>query len=352
MIMSKPNIWIIDDCYCEEADNERKRVIKTLESSNKYSITASSPDEYQKFRNILAEKKDQTDLVLIDFKFDKGNRSFEVGSELASKVRHICYDTPVYLLSAHIQKNRQYGRVQGFERTLGDEFISKLPLVEAEVAAFRSIKDAINSKDSDAVVSLLGCPDGIAEDVFASLPPSVIKPLFEKNKSSRVDSDPILESVSIGPRVELFRWFIDRFYRYPGFLMDDVACSQMLGITKEYFDSNVSNVLEACRYKGVFGEGFKPRYWKVLVEDHLIELDKENIIDGRRPLSESYSTVLEANDQQKARCVICNTLWPDALAQDPRDPNSDCYPVHIRCAEEDVDTTIGPYFTKPRVLPE
>lgn len=344
--MKTHTVCIIDDCFNggekkTSTSTSRSGIIETLSKRESLEIITIPSNDLAEIKGALSDN-DAVDLVIIDFKLkDSFDNQISLGSELVSIVRHLCRDTAVYLLSVDIGKDSEFFRVEGFERIIGNYFLSEMDVFESEVKDLSLIKTNIENENIEDLVKCLAGPTVIEKDLIAALPTKV---------KSQVSNNKFRDAVNTGANVEFLRWLMDWFYPYPGFLLDQQSCALLVGAEVEYFAEKVASSLEDCRYKGVLHKSLEKRWWKSCVEKLIFEKDDENLYDGSKLSQHHFSEILAVPESKRSRCVVCKELWPDSLAYFEDDDCRELHFVHSRCSNINIDISSGPYFFKPRII--
>ena len=161
---------------------------------------------------------------------------------------------------------------------------------------------------------------GVAQDhVFQARPP--IHAVGAETKGSSV-----------------LRWFLQRVWPYPAFLIDIHWTATRLGVTVEWLRtelqsrSEFSALLDGCAYSGAFGGFGEPRWWRAGVANAIAEMssgqpfDRDAVNDGiarlcsgkpeflieDRPMVAVDPNTMEATQVIDARAgvQICPDGWP------------------------------------------
>lgn len=338
------NICFIDDCFADNGNKARVVQINLLDGYTDLKSHKVLPSAFREWSN---SSPPEMDVIFIDFKLNEDRDAkaiFNIGPEIVSLVRAQFPDTPLYLLSVKIDKHSEYERAEGFERQIGENYLSRTESAYADLTDHATLKSVITDKKIDNLIEhLLNTPEDVREDLKKSLPGSVRKYFSSSPKNADGAEKP-----NIGPRVEFYRWFIDYFYKYPGFLLSEDACALYLGISVDYFKS-ISNRFDEALYSGLFSKTFEPRWWKSKIEDLIILWDEHDLLNSGS-FSEASAKVLSAPSDSLAVCVHCGAYRPEELALTEDTTDSTLVMVHTRCSRRDEDFNAGPYFHKPRIV--
>lgn len=338
------NICFIDDCFANSANKARVAQIDLLGAQENLTVYKVLPS---KFKEWTDECQVELDLIFIDFKLNEDtgvDAIFSVGSEMVSLVRTQFPDTPLYLLSVDVEKSKQYERAEGFERKVGENYLSQTTTAYLDIIDHATLKSVIIGRDIDKLLTdTLKAPLDVKDDLKNSIHGSIRKYFSTPPRNSENH-----EKVNIGPRVEFYRWFIDFFYRYPGFLLNEDACALYLGLTVDHFKM-ISTQFNEALYDGIFFNTFERRWWKSKIEDLIINLDNDGVLNSGA-FSEASAKVLNAPPEGIATCAHCGLAYPEELAVTEDTTDSTLLMVHIKCSDLDEDFNVGPYFHKPRIV--
>lgn len=106
----------------------------------------------------------------------------------------------------------------------------------------------------------------------------------------------------------VLRWFLQRIWPYPTFLMDIHWTATRIGVTSNWLESEfekeseVRSLLGKSVYSGAFGKFGVPRWWRAGVADAVVELsegqpfDREALNAGLRKLSANEPEFLKEGD--------------------------------------------------------
>lgn len=337
-------VCFIDDCFAPNGNKPRVDQINLLGACDDIVAYQILPSKLREWHD---ENPIELDLIFIDYKLQEdqaANDMFQTGSEIVSLVRKLFPDTPLYLLSVEIDKTKEYERAEGFERNVGENYLSHTKTAYQDVLDHVALKSVIAERDIEKLlIEAFKAPSDIKEDLKNAIPGSIRKYFLTTPKNHENH-----EKINIGPRVGLYRWFIDLLYKYPGFLLNEDACALYLGISVDYFNSISSQFNEAL-YSGIFSDTFERRWWRSKIEDKVIEADENNFI-GTDSFSNACARILGATQEDLALCAYCGKGSPEELAVTDDTTDSTLLMVHTRCSKLDIDFNVGPYFSKPRIV--
>jgi hypothetical protein len=338
------NICFIDDCFSANGNKARVDQIDLLGSQENLTVHKVLPSQLREWKDMNSI---EMDLIFIDYKLHEdrdANGIFNVGNEIVSLVRTLFPDTPLYLLSVDIVRSKEYERAEGFERKVGENYLSQTAAVYHDINDHAALKSVIAERNMEKLLTdILKTPLDVKDDLKNSIHGSIRK--YFSTPRRNVENH---EKVNIGTRVEFYRWFIDLFYKYPGFLLNEDACALYLGLSVDHFKS-ISTRFDDALYEGIFFKTFEPRWWKSKIEDLIISLDEHDVLNTCS-FSEASAKVLNAPPTGIAMCAYCNTASPEELAVTEDTTDSDLVMVHVKCSSLDEDFNVGPYFHKPRIV--
>ena len=341
----------IDDCFGRADTDPRRQKINLLKEQKEIDVREIDPTNLFEFKEAHRTATEVFDLIFVDYKLSTdstGSEGFTTGDQCESLVRALCTDTPIYLLSVEVGDDKEYERPEGFERQVGEHFLSNPKIVHQEIIDHSKLREALTAGSTDKLNEALGCDDVlIKEDLLKSLPARVRRNFCSTHKDLQSGS-PIVHGTK-GARVESFRWFIDLFYRHSGFLADKMAVANLLGMSANYFSNEIAVQLEGALYNGVFSHSMQPRWWIGKVKDHLLDVDNEDILQ-KYSFAEGCCELFKVPETEKSRCAACGELWPEALGYVEDDAQRDLHPVHISCSLPNNDVELGPYFNSPRLI--
>lgn len=341
----------IDDCFGRAETDPRRQKIDLLKAIEGVSVEELDSARLFEFKQARKSRTDVFDLIFVDYKLSTDARDvegFSTGDQCESLVRAMCSDTPIYLLSVDVAAEREFERPDGFERQVGETFLSNPQSVYKEITNHKELRQALESGDFNLLFTAMGCNDDLVKSDMVEALPIRVRRCFNSASVSNQSGPPIVHGTK-GARVEFYRWFIDLFYRHAGFLLDDRATANLLGMSLDYFTHNVANQFEAARYKGLFSHTLCQRWWTDQVKECVLDLDEDGILLSKS-LAEGAAIILDVPEGEKARCVSCNKLWPDALGFVQDDVHRNLHPVHISCSIPDPEADLGAYFTSPRLI--
>lgn len=341
----------VDDCFGRPETDPRRQKVDLLKAIEGVSVEELDATRLFEFKQARKSRTDIFDLIFVDYKLSTDAsdvEGFSTGDQCESLVRAMCSDTPVYLLSVEVAAEREFERPEGFERQVGENFLSNPQNVYKEISNHKELRLALESGDFKQLFSAMDCSDDLVKSDITEALPARVRRCFNTASVSRQSGPPIVHGTK-GARVEFCRWFIDLFYRHPGFLLDDRATANLLGMSLEYFTQNIANQFEAARYKGVFSHTLCPRWWTDQIKECVLDLDDNGILLSKS-LAEGAAIILGVPEGAKARCVRCEKLWPDALGFVQDDAHRNLHPVHISCSIPDPEADLGAYFTSPRLI--
>ncbi len=341
----------IDDCFGRPEVDPRRQKVNLLKNLGGISVEELDAAQLFQFKQARKSGTDIFDLIFLDYKLSTDANDvegFSTGDQCESLVRAMCSDTPIYLLSVDVEEDRERERPEGFERQVGETFLSNPQKVHKEIEDHSALRLALESRDLELLFTSMGCSDDLVKnDIAQALPPRVRR-CFTPALVSGQSGAPIVHGTK-GARVEFYRWFIDLFYKYEGFLLDERATANLLGITPGYFTQHIADRFKAAQYNGIFSHTMCTRWWTDQVKECVMDLDSNGILQSKG-LAEGASILLEVPDKQKARCVSCEELWPEALGYVQDDAHRVLHPVHIRCSIPNPEADLGAYFTSPRLI--
>lgn len=348
------NILIIDDCFENgEQGSSRRGQINLLSDLGDIVVHEVAASRVLDFFSQGYSAANVYEIIFIDYKFSDSSGAehgaFHTGDQCISLVRNKCHDTPIYLLSVTISEDQQFERPDGFERQVGEMFLSDTNMVAAEISDHASLRRSMSSGNINEILGLLNCDDEYClEDLYEALPASV-----KRNSKSETTTTTKQEiNKNKGFRVDFYRWFIDTFYRHPGFLLDDISAANLLGVTPEFFLDNLAEKFNAAKYTGIFHQSLKERWWTSLIKEIVIEADQNDLIAIESFPQASWRIYSDSNEDVQARCVSCHKPWPDAIGYIEEDSSRGLHPIHISCSTRDESFFVSPFFSPPRIIIE
>lgn len=348
-------VLFVDDCFGRPESDPRRQKIELLKELGGIAIDEVNAENLFEFKQARKSKTDVFDLIFVDYKLSTDAsdiEGFSTGDQCESFVRAMCRDTPIYLLSVDVTRDKEFERPEGFERQVGETFLSNTQNVHTEISDHNKLRQVLESGDIVHLFTAMDCHDEFVRRDIARALPSRVRRRFNTNSisgpNSAPNSAPIVHGTK-GARVEFYRWFIDFLYSYSGFLLDSNATANLLGMSPRYFSQKVESRINAARYKGIFSSTLENRWWIDQVKECVLDLDVNEVLLSNN-LTEGAATIFEVPEKEKARCVSCNELWPDALGVVQDDAHRHLHPVHIRCSIPNPEVDLGAYFTSPRLI--
>lgn len=237
-------LWIDDD-------PKRKNAAENLKMRLKVNIEfidvkdQSLPD---KLSNILSSEEPH--LILMDHslgnvkdgRFDKGSTAAEIIRERWPECPIVCI-TAVALKDIDRHKQSLYEDIFAFENI--SSYYSRLISI---AQSFRELKKK-RPLDLDEFIKLLRAPKDDCPRLKSIIPKEL------KDKDAYEDKSLLLT---------IYRWVSRILMEKPGFLYDRLWTATLLGIKEESFNK-VEHIFAKAKYKGIFSDSGRERWWQSMV---------------------------------------------------------------------------------------
>lgn len=140
------------------------------------------------------------------------------------------------------------------------------------------------------------------------------------------------------------RFILKNILRREGVLLSRYEIAARLGANIESLDNNILNILESCRYTGIFSQGWE-RWWSHLFEDKLIELV------GFRPYSlTSEERIERINSHIGSSLQAAKSRWNDSNQEKSVFACTLCrQPTELKHSLSVYDSSIPKFIQKKRI---
>jgi len=256
--------------------------------------------------NLLS--KAQPDLILIDHKFDDSTTGiFRTGSTIAALIRDTWPNCPIICVTGINLDEIDSQKRSLYEEVIQFHNISRYDNTIISIAkSYRKISES-KPKNVNDLLALLKAPN-IEMLKLETILPSYLKDNFDDK----------------GLSTNLSSWVRNMLMERPGFLYDKLWASTLLGIKIDSFHK-VEETFKAARYKGIFSDDSKPRWWKA----SLLEILSKKVIEPG--LSFEKGRLLNSiKKRDYSTCYVDNSDYPETVAFEDQTPGSKQYPMKLR----------------------
>jgi CheY-like chemotaxis protein len=294
--------WIDDNPErASDASNMKKRLNVSMAFKN-----AKAVDLNTLLNQII--KGIKPDLIIVDHNLDQIKSGlFKKGSTVAAYLREKWVDVPVICITA-VPLNE----VDNNQKSLYDEIFEAINIArhyKTIISIAKSFKKFRENKPNtvDDLLSYLQSSD-FDKKRLSSVVPKEVKANLE---------DPALV-------LEFARWVRKALMDRPGLLYDRLSVATLLGIKIEAF-KKIEGIFKAARYKGIFADESKERWWKSEVLSILNARVKGNELSW-----EKGRKLPKINRRNFSTSHVSGEFFPETVAYVEDNENSNRFPMKLR----------------------
>lgn len=270
---------------------------------------------------------DNYDIILIDHNLGGTQDSNLTGATVAESIRDRIKNRPIIAITnvpnIDIHKQSAYDDVIEFTRD-----ISQKTDYLKSISEGYHILSKKTLADIDDLLKLMKAPKDDQERLKKIMPHEL------KSKMS----DPGFASL-------FYKWFKFKFLERPGFLLDRLWTSALLGIKENRF-TVVERLFEKAKYNGIFSKTSSDRWWQLRIKKILFDTlsDQPELLPWRLG-----HTLPGLTTDDISSCHACKEKFPEIVAfTDETAKNS--YPMHIKCTELHKGYESALYFEDIRIM--
>lgn len=277
--------WIDDD-------PKREKAAKSLETSlnvNVKFIDASKEDSEGKLSEFL--DLEEPDLIIIDHNLaDITSGIFRKGSTVATFIREKWFDCPIISISGNIVEVDSQQRALYLDLFPIEKISDYYTNIDTIATSFKKMRANRPGNVEEFLVALKTPEDDKLN--LSNVLPMTLKHDFS-NKSLLV---------------EIAHWIKFVLLKRPGFLLNKIWVSTLLGIKEESF-YKVCHHFEDARYRGHFSNDNEQRWWRSSVLERIYEL-----VDSAGHPWEKGRYLPEIDMEDFSYCYVSNEPFPETVA--------------------------------------
>ena len=345
--------WIDDDI--EKSSSNARRRLNEFRKDKRLLFIPLHPALVNDY---LEKPKRAPDLFLVDYRLNKepstsGKTYPFAGTSIAGLLRDTYPEQPIYLTSALIASAHVSEETDLFDRTIPDAELTKpkgKSILLYDSLAYRRIRTSRGRSNVKTLADLLKAPALSGQYVINALPDDLRDGLGKRHDNVVSTS----EALGLSGTIRFARWITRTLLRNPGILYDDLYAATLLGMSEDYFNSRLVNVLRkhelgpTLEYVGVFNETY-PRYWWKAALSKLV-LGHPDVRDQKvSKVWELAPEIFRVNKKNRARCIVCRKPFPETVGVDLDDEDRRG-PVHWHCSEPHPDKQPILHFEQVRIL--
>ena len=252
-------------------------------------IDVSSEDSEERLSRLIHGK--EPDLIIIDHNLEDINSGvFKKGSTVATYIREKWFDCPIVSISANVEDVDSQQRALYIDLFPIERISQYYSNVLSIAQSFKGLKENRPSNVGN-LLDQLGTPEDDRLNLVTVLP-TTLKHDFA-NKSLLV---------------EIAQWIKLVLLKRPGFLLDQIWVSTLIGLRQESF-LKVEHYFIEAKYKGYFANENEPRWWKSEVLTRIYEL----VDVGNYPW-EKGRFLPEISEQDFSVCHASQEPFPETVA--------------------------------------
>lgn len=267
------------------------------------------------------------DIILIDHNLGATKDTKLTGATVAESIRDRIKNRPIIAVTnvsgIDIHKQSVYDDIIEFSRG----FSQKTDNLESISVGYRILRKKVPANIDD-LLKLMKAPKDDYDRVKKIMPHEL------KSKMS----DP-------GFAYLLYRWIKFKFMERPGFLLDRLWTSTLLGIKENRFDV-VEKLFEKAKYQGIFSKTSSDLWWQSKIKNILFDTlpDQPEILPWR------LGHMLEGlTFEDRPSCYVCQDESPEIVAFTD-ETGKKAKPMHIKCTELHKEYESLLYFEDIRVM--
>lgn len=296
-------LWIDDNPELREP--ESKNMEKRLGVNIDFKDVKTN--DLDKCLVVMLNEK-QPDLILIDHKFDDNKTGiFKTGSTIAALIRDTWPTCPIICVTGINIDEVDSQKRSLYEAVLQFHDISKYDDTILSIAkSFKKISE-IQPQNVNELLELLKAPS-VENQKLETILPNYLKENFADK----------------GLSTNLSNWIRNILIERPGFLYDKLWTSTLLGIKEDSFHK-VEEFFKSAKYKGLFADNSKPRWWKASILEILSKKVKQPGLSFEKGRSLNR---IEKKDYSK--CYVDDTDYPETVAFEDQTSFSKSYPMKLQ----------------------
>lgn len=321
-------LWIDDEPSngSKHLVSNELRLKKDISKSSRF-INVKGKDIWDTLKNDVYPTLDSYDIVLIDHNFGGTKDTSLTGATVAESIRDRIKNRPIIaitnVLDIDTHKQSAYDDVIEFTRDISQK--------KDYLKSISQGYNIINKKTTTNIDDLLKLMKAPKDDYER------IKKIMPHELKSKMD-DPSFAFL-------FYKWIKFKFMERPGFLLDRLWISTLLGIKDNRF-SVVESLFEKAKYNGIFYRTLSDLWWQSQTKKILF--DTVTDITEMLPWRLGH-TLTGLSKSDIPRCYACNEKFPEIVAFTDETAKKK-RPMHIKCTElhKEYDSLL--YFEDIRVM--
>lgn len=284
----------INTVYIDDDETDLKKYTRKFKehskSKNLFKIIPRNSQE-EKISDLIKDtKKDNPDLILLDFDLSEPLNDIVIGVSgaiLATALKEGLQDVPIILFTRENVFNRDIYSPQvlsSIDDTIfkSDVFKKHINLLYSLAVGFKKLRDT-KSKKWPNLIKALKAQKSDYDDLKLSNPP------ITSGRDWKVS--------------EATDWILKILIKYPGILYDSVHSATLLGISeKEFLSDEIQRIFAKAKYSGIFSIE-KDRWWRSkLREIAFLKMNKE---ERELYLRNGFPLVLKRIKKKKVKLSEC-----------------------------------------------
>ena len=326
-------VWIDDD-------GSRKKSAENLErksGSKVFFYNVTNKDLADKLDEIF--KKHKPDLVIVDHKLDKTNISKgkslrATGATVAEVIKDTFHQIPIICVTkVDVDSNEiTFSQKSAYDYVVNSsKFHNHYDVIISIAEGFRRLK-GMPVNDRDGLLKLLDCPKDDSRRLEQVLPTDLKTGFSHSDYASR-----------------LWKWVLNIFFEYAGFLYDDLWAATLVGAKLKSFH-DASDRLKPAKYNGIFACDTYQRWWPTRISNLVWQSEFSKNIHDIRKLGRAFLSIPQ---QGYSKCEISNQDLPNTVAFTDASPtNKKRVQVCIEFTEEHPNFQKLLFFEEKRILKE
>ncbi len=322
-------LWLDDESPNgpkQKASDELKRI----KGINKRSVflNVKGKNIWELLNAVVFPHIHEYDLILIDHVFGGTTDANLTGSTVAESIRDRQKNCPIIAVTnvpgkIDIHKHGAYDDVIKF----ADDMSQRVDYLKSVSDGFRLLNKKPPSNVDD-LMKLLKAPRDDHERLIKIIPHEL--------KSSMADP---------GFVSSFYKWIKFKFLERPGFVLNRIWTSTVLGVKESRFDI-VEGLFEKARYKGIFSKVSDQRWWQSQIKKVLFD----TLSDEPEMLPWELGHKLPGLSAADVPiCPVCKEKFPEIVAFTDETAKT-ARPMHIKCTELHRDYESSLYFEDIRLM--
>ncbi len=324
-------LWIDDDRY-------RKKISKRFDDEQiDCKFENVSDQDLIKFLMDDVFLRKQPDLILIDHRLHevklkdvKSDVKFS-GASYAEIIREYWPECPIVTVTAaDLDKDVTSKQKESYDEVFsGHQIRNKKSTLVAIARSNIKIK-CKKPCNSSSLLELLNPPDDDFNRLEAVLPDSITDNYGKPELT-----------------FELSKWIRKTLFTKPGFLLDSLWISTLIGVKENSFNK-IEKYFKDAIYNGIYANDDKIRWWQSKIKEILFSkfTDSEEYLPWKLGISFD-----EIDDDDLSKCYVCKEKYPETVAYTD-DEMGKRVQVHLKCSKPFIKIQKQLYYEEIRLIKE